>query len=204
MLGGSAVSGKLKPPTTDLDVLVIDDGPWTIRRETRRGVEVHWTTGSESAWRAVLEREVSTPLGANISLLAGSMPLADPDGISLRLMSEVRTLHDQGPQLNTAWMETRRRHITELVVDLLQSPLESQPYICSLLVILTVPSASSFQGQWQPRHKEAMELLSRTNPGLYGAIDRALREHSVQAYSELKHQIGILLEPVGGWAGPHL
>jgi len=35
LLGGSAASGRLVPMTSDLDVLVVDDGPWAIRRETR-------------------------------------------------------------------------------------------------------------------------------------------------------------------------
>jgi len=47
-----------------------------------------------------------------------------------------------------------------------------------------------------------MGLLARTNPGLCAAVDRALREHSLQAYDELRRQVRILLEPVGGWAGP--
>ena len=96
----------------------------------------------------------------------------------------------------------KRRQLTELTIDLHQAPPESQPCICSLLVILAVPSAFSFRGQWQPRHKEAMGLLSHTAPDLHRAIDGALRAHSAEAYRDLQSRIRTLLEPVGGWAGP--
>lgn len=202
LLGGSAASGRLVPMTSDLDVLVVDDGPWTIHREVRGGVEVHLTSGSEVAWRAVLQREVSGDLGANISLMGGSRPLYDPDGIGLRLIAEAQALYDRGPQLSPRWIEARRRWLTDLTRDLLQSPPESQPYLCALLVPLTVSCAFSLRGQWQPRHKDATHLLSQVNPDLYHAIERALREHSAEAYGGLRNQIGILLEPVGGWTGP--
>lgn len=199
LLAGSAASGTLRPPASDLDILVIDESPWTIRHERRHGIDLHWSFASEAAWRAVWQREAATDLGANISLMAGSIPLADPEGVGERLRSEARGLFAAGPKLSPQWIESRRRWLTDLANDLLEAQQESQPYICALLVFMAVPCAFALNGQFQPRHKEAMGLLAQANPALFVAIDNALRGQNVQAYTDLHQAVGSMLEPHGGW-----
>ena len=199
LLAGSAATGKLRPPVSDLDVLIVDDSTWTIRHESRREIEVHWSIGSEAAWRAVWQRDLASDLGANISLMAGSTPVHDPHGVGEQLIREAQTLYAGGPKLSPQWIESRRRWLTELANDLLEAPAENQPYICSLLVFMAVPCAFALTGHWQPRHKEAMTLLSQANPGLFTALNHALRGHNIQAYTDLRNEVGLLLEPFGGW-----
>lgn len=199
LLAGSAACGKLRPPVSDLDILIVDESTWTIRREQRHGIELHWGIGSETAWRAVWQREVASDLGANISLMAGSTPVFDPHGVGEQLRSEAQALYAKGPQLSAQWIESRRRWMTDLANDLLQATSESQPYLCSLLVFMAVPAAFALNGKWQPRHKDAMGLLLEANPGLYSAVNNALRGQDVQVYTDLREQVGLLLEPHGGW-----
>lgn len=50
LLAGSAANGRLRPPVSDLDLLIIDDSsPWTIQRETRCGIELHLSMASGAA-----------------------------------------------------------------------------------------------------------------------------------------------------------
>jgi hypothetical protein len=195
LLAGSAACGKLRPPVSDLDVLIIDDSPWTIHRETRHGIELHSSIASEAAWRAVWQREVASDQGANIFLMAGSIPLYDPTGIGASLRSEAEALYAQGPKVSPQWIETRRRWLTDLVRDLLEASPESQPYICALLVFMAVPCAFAFRGEWQPRHKDAMSMLAEANPALFKAINNALRSQNAPAYNELRQTVEHLFEP---------
>jgi len=199
LLAGSAASGKLRPPASDLDILVIDESPWTVRHERRHGIDLHWTFGSEATWRAVWQREAATDLGANISLMAGSIQLSDPEGLGEQLRTEAQALYAAGPRLSPQWLGARRRWLTDLAHDLLEAEPASQPYICSLLVFMAVPCALALNGQFQPRHKEAMGRLVQANPTLFGAIDCALRGQNVPAYTNLHQAIGNMLESHGGW-----
>lgn len=198
-LAGSAANGTLRPPVSDLDVLVVDDGPWTIRHEFRSGIELHVTSGSEAAWRNVWQRELTSDLGANLSLMAGSVSLFDPVGIGAGLRSEAAALYAGGPKLGPEWIEGRRRWLTTLADDLRAAGPDDQPYICSLLVVMAVPCAFSLRGSWQPRHKEAMRLLARVNPAFHAAVNAALRCHTDESYAALIREVEVLLQPHGGW-----
>jgi|GEM_PF-3352360 len=199
LLAGSAASGKLRPMVSDLDVLVIDDGPWAIRHELHSGIELHVTSGSEGAWRNAWQREVSSDMGANLSLMTGSVSLFDPEAVGRDLRAEAVALYAAGPKLGPQWIEGRRRWLTTVADDLKDASPDDQPYICALLVFLAVPSAFSLKGCWQPRHKEAMSLLAQANPSFHQAVNAALRTHSAESYASLIREVEALLQPHGGW-----
>lgn len=199
LLAGSAANGKLRPMVSDLDVLVIADGPWTIHHEFRSGIELHLSSGSEAAWRSVFQREANTDLGANLALMAGSISIFDPEGIGAGLRSEAAAMYAAGPKLGPQWIESRRMWLTTLADDLRDAGPDDQPYICALLVFMAVPCAFSFYGRWQPRHKETMGLLAEANPAFHAAVQAALRSHTGEAYATLIEAVGALLQPHGGW-----
>lgn len=199
LLAGSAASGKLRPLASDLDVLVVDDGPWAIRHEVRSGIELHVTSGSVEAWRGVWQREVSSDMGANLSLMAGSVSIFDPEGVGRDLRAEAAALYAAGPKLGPQWIEGRRRWLTTLADDLWNASPDNQPYICTLLVFMAVPCAFALNGSWQPRHKEAMNLLAQVNPSFHQAVNAALRTQSAESYASLIREVEALLQPHGGW-----
>jgi hypothetical protein len=202
-LGGGVLSAR-RTATSDLDVVVLIDGPPAPYRES-----VRWR-----GWPAELFVQDAAQIGAWFvkdtarrrptlaRMCADGEILVDADGTGRAVRDQAQAVLDAGPPpLERAELDFRRYGLTDLLDDLSGSNDPGETMIISWNVLVaTAELALLLAGSWLGSGKWLLRELRATAPGL--------AEDLIAAHAEparLAVLAGIVLDRAGGplWVGYH-
>lgn len=196
-LGGSANAGN-HTPTSDLDVVVVLDGPPAPFRETTtyRGwvVEIFCQT-EESFWHFV-DLDLRSRRSPMLAMALGTILLPHPLGDQLQQQSRLR--HDAGPPpLTQAQLEDARYAISDLLDDLAGATDEDERlFIATRLLTATAELALDLDEEWRGSGKWLVRRLR--------AADADLADELVGAFRTDLERFAAVCERVLGRAGGRL
>lgn len=181
-LGGGILSDR-RTPTSDLDIVVLTDGPPAPYRESVlwRGWPVELfvqQAGMIGAWFA---KDAARRRPTLARMCADGVILADTDGIGTAVQDQARAVLAAGPPvLEPAELDRRRYSLTDLLDDLAGStdPGETA-VICWYVIICSAELALVLAGAWLGGAKWLLRELRATDPrladDLIGARDDPVR-----------------------------
>lgn len=116
-LAGSVLTER-RTPMSDLDIVVVMDGPPAPGRETlvHRGWPVELFLQTEAVWRDFADKETAKRSSPLLSMCAEGMLLVDADGLGASLQEEARRRWAAGPP---PLSERERDYLRYVVTDLL-------------------------------------------------------------------------------------
>jgi hypothetical protein len=202
-LGGGVLSVR-RTATSDLDVVVLIDGPPAPYRES-----VRWR-----GWPAELFVQDGAEIGASFAkdaarrqptlarMCADGEILVDADGTGQAVRDQAQAVLGAGPPpLEQAELDFRRYGLTDLLGDLTGSTDLGETMIISWNVLVaTAELALLLAGSWLGSGKWLLRELRATAPGL--------AEDLIAAHTEparLAVLAGVVLDRAGGplWVGYH-
>lgn len=168
-LGGSVITAH-RTPTSDLDVVVLVDGPPAPYRETfeheRWVVEVfvHTRASLDRFWDSDRDRRVCSLL----RMCAESVVVTDPVGIAAEVRATAADRIAAGPPaLTTAQLDARRYALTGLLDDLAGCDDEAELVFLAGAVLDEVAALTlAAAGRWEGRGKALARALVEAEPGL--------------------------------------
>ncbi len=168
-LGGGVLSAR-RTPTSDLDIVVLIDGPPAPYRESLfwRGWPVELfvqEAGMIGAWFA---KDAARRRPTLARMCAEGVVLADTDGTGAAVAEQARAVLAAGPPaLEPAELDQRRYSLTDLLDDLAGStdPGETA-VICWYLITRTAELALVLAGAWLGGGKWLLRELRATDPRL--------------------------------------
>lgn len=199
---GPGVLSDRRTATSDLDVVVILDGPPAPFRESFRWRD--WPAevfghdaGKISDWFA---RDTSRRRPTLARMCADGASLVDADGTGAAIRDQARAVLTAGPPpLETAELDHRRYALTDLLDDLAGSKDAGETVlICCNIVVQSAELALLNSGNWLGTGKWLLRELR--------AFDRPLADDLIAAHDEpasLAQLADRVLASVGGqlWAG---
>lgn len=176
-LGGSVMTAH-RTPTSDLDVVVLLDGPPAPYRETfeheRWVVEafVHTRASLEDFWERDRERRVCSLL----RMCAESIVLTDPAGAATDIQQRAAALLAGGPgPLTEPEVDAWRYRLTDLLDDMAGCDDEAELAFIAGAVLREVASiALATSGRWGGNGKALARQLAAHEPEL---VERLLNGH---------------------------
>ncbi|MEV0901550.1 nucleotidyltransferase domain-containing protein [Actinoplanes sp. NPDC049802] len=200
-LGGSAPTSR-RTAWSDLDVVVVLDGPPAPFRETLRfqgwvvELFVHTPTSLEYYWDFDAERR-RTPL---LHMVAEGVVLVDGDGSAARFRDRAAGLLAAGPATPSAESVDYQRYLlTDLVDDLrgCSDPVELAYLAATLMLaasdlLLLVGNRWSARGKWLPRRvgEVAPDLPGRLATGQRAVVVDGDREPLIAAVLDVLASAG--------------
>jgi hypothetical protein len=181
-LGGGILSDR-RTPTSDLDIVVLTDGPPAPYRESVlwRGWPVELfvqQAGMIGAWFA---KDAARRRPTLARMCADGLILADTDGTGAAVQDQARAVIAAGPPvLGPAELDQRRYSLTDLLDDLAGStdPGETA-VICWYVITCSAELALVLAGAWLGGGKWLLRELRATDPrladDLIGARDDPVR-----------------------------
>ncbi len=201
-VGGSVLTER-RTPTSDLDVVVVVDGPPAPYRETfwHDGwvVEafVHTRESLDEYWDLDAGRRVCSLL----RMCAESTVLTDPGGVADGIQQEARRRLEAGPpEASDDEVDTLRYHLSDLLEDLAGSDQEDElAYISALVLARTADLALLAAGQWGGSGKALARALRDTDPDLAERLLNAHRLVLTEGDTAPMYRCALqVLAPVGG------
>ncbi|WP_369148982.1 nucleotidyltransferase domain-containing protein [Streptomyces sp. R44] len=179
-LAGSVLTDR-RTPTSDLDLVVLLDGPPAPYRENLvyRGWPVELFVQTEAAWHGFVEQETAKRRSPLLAMCADGMLLVDTDGLGASLQAEARTRRAAGPPpLSDHERDYQRYILTDLLDDLrgCTDPAE-RVYLVSHLLQRASELVLLVGGHWLGSGKWLSRRLAAAAP----AVHRALSETAPQA-----------------------
>ncbi|MEU8616455.1 nucleotidyltransferase domain-containing protein [Streptomyces sp. NPDC048623] len=179
-LAGSVLTHR-RTPTSDLDIVVLLDGPPAPSREnlTYGGWPVELFVQTEADWHGFADRETAQRSSPLLAMCADGRLLVDADGLGASLQAEARRRWAAGPPpLSDGERDYLRYILTDLLDDLrgCPDPVERVHLVAHLLqraselVLLT-------GGHWLGAGKWLSRRLSAAAPDLH----RTLTDGAAQA-----------------------
>lgn len=175
---GGGVLTEHRTPTSDLDVVVVLDGPPAPYRETfeHQGwiVEafVHTRASLDVYWDQDAQRRVCSLL----RMCTDSVVLTDPAGVAdeIRAAAAAR-LAGGPPPLDDAQWEQRRYRLTDLLDDMAGCDDEAELlFIAGAVVVDVATLALELAGQWSATGKALPRALAGVDPDL---LERLVNGH---------------------------
>ncbi|WP_405779120.1 nucleotidyltransferase domain-containing protein [Streptomyces sp. NBC_00859] len=205
-LAGSVLTDR-RTPTSDLDIVVLLDGPPAPNRENLlyRGWPVELFVQTEADWRGFADRETAARNSPLLAMCSEGMLLVDADGLGASLQAEARERWAAGPPpLSEGERDYQRYILTDLLDDLRGCSDQAERVH---LVSHTLQRASELVllagGHWLGGGKWLSRRLAAAAPGRH----RALAEGAAQAItgptSDFTAAVTDVLEQAGGalWDG---
>ncbi|MBV9022317.1 MAG: nucleotidyltransferase domain-containing protein [Streptomycetaceae bacterium] len=205
-LCGSVLTGR-RTPTSDLDIVVLIDGPPAPYRESLifAGWPVELFVHTEESWHRYVDREIAHRRSPLLRMCAAGTLLADSDGVGTRLADEARALLAAGPpEATLAEIEDRRYALTDLLDDLAACTDEGERlFIVTELATRTAQLVLMLKSSWLGSGKWLARELDQQAPGLAHRLDAAVRQALVGFSGALVGLAEEVLTQAGGrlWAG---
>jgi hypothetical protein len=179
-LAGSVLTAR-RTPMSDLDIVVLLDGPPAPSRENlvHRGWPVELFVQTEADWHRFADQETEKRSSPLLAMCADGMLLVDGDGLGAALRAEARKRWAAGPPpLSDRERDYLRYVLTDLLDDLRGC---ADPAERVYLVAHTLQRASELVllagGHWLGGGKWLSRRLAEADPALH----RALTEAAAQA-----------------------
>ncbi|MFF8612171.1 nucleotidyltransferase domain-containing protein [Streptomyces sp. NPDC015350] len=181
-LAGSVLTDR-RTPTSDLDIVVLLDGPPAPNRENLvyRGWPVELFVQTEAAWHGFADQETERRNSPLLAMCADGMLLVDTDGLGASLQDEARRRWAAGPPpLSDAERDRRRYTLTDLLDDLrgCADPAE-RAYLVAHMLQQASELVLSVGGHWLGGGKWLSRRLAAADPETH----RALSATAAQAMS---------------------
>ncbi|MBO3739392.1 nucleotidyltransferase domain-containing protein [Actinoplanes flavus] len=186
-LGGSSVTGR-RTPWSDLDIVVVLDGPPAPFRETLRfegwvvELFVQTETSIEYYWGSDAERR-RTPL---LRMVADGVILAGGDGAATAFQERAAALLAAGPVApDAATIDYQRYLLTDLVDDLrgCTEPVELA-YLAATLMLAASDFLLLAENRWSARGKWLPRRIGEVDPDLPGRLAAGQRAVAVDGDRE--------------------
>ncbi|WP_406315495.1 nucleotidyltransferase domain-containing protein [Streptomyces sp. NBC_00118] len=181
-LAGSVLTDR-RTPTSDLDIVVLLDGPPAPNRENLvyRGWPVELFVQTQAAWHRFADQETAKRSSPLLAMCSDGMLLVDTDGLGASLQAEARKRWAAGPPpLSDRERDYQRYILTDLLDDLrgCADPAERVHLVAHMLqrasqLVLLVGGHWLGGGKWLSRR------LAAADPGLH----RALTGGAAQAFT---------------------
>jgi hypothetical protein len=177
VLGGGVLS-EHRTPTSDLDIVVVLDGPPAPYRETFEHdgwiVEafVHTRASMDHFWGTDAARRVCTLA----RMCAEGVVIADPAGVAAEIQATAaRRLAEGPPPLTDAELEASRYRLTDLLDDMAGCADERELVFIADAVVRTVSElALALAGEWSGAGKALARAVNAMEPDL---LERLINGH---------------------------
>jgi hypothetical protein len=202
LLGGSVLTPE-RTPTSDLDLVVLLDGPPAPFRETFRHdgwvVEAFVQTRESLAYFS--DRDVERRVPSLLRMCADSTVLVDRAGLAESIQAEARRRLSAGPPpLDPARRDQLRYTLTDQLDDLAGCRADDElPHIAALLLTGAAELALAAGGAWAGTGKGLQRSLVRHDPGLaQGLVDAHRQAVDGGARGPLREVVLEVLDRAGG------
>ena len=201
-VGGSVLT-EHRTPTSDLDVVVVLDGPPAPYRETfwHDGwvVEafVHTRESLEAFWGHDERRRVCSLL----RMCADSRVLTDPGELADGIQAAARERLEAGPpEPGEEELDRLRYDLSDLLEDLAGADREDElAYVAGLVLAETAALALTAGGHWSARGKALARALREVDPDLAERLVNAHRMVLTEGDTAPLYRCALqVLDPVGG------
>ncbi|MER5202493.1 nucleotidyltransferase domain-containing protein [Streptomyces sp. NPDC002825] len=175
-LAGSVLTDR-RTPTSDLDVVVLLDGPPAPLRENLlyRGWPVELFVQTEAFWHSFVEQETAKRRSPLLAMCADGMLLVDADGLGASLQAEARRRWAAGPPpLSDHERDYQRYILTDLLDDLsgCADPAE-RVYLVSHILQRASELVLLIGGHWLGSGKWLSRRLAAASPAAHSALSEA-------------------------------
>ncbi|MEV6020218.1 MULTISPECIES: nucleotidyltransferase domain-containing protein [unclassified Streptomyces] len=205
-LAGSVLTDR-RTPTSDLDIVVLLDGPPAPSRENLvyRGWPVELFVQTEAVWHGFADQETAKRSSPLLSMCAEGMLLVDTDGLGAALQDEARTRWAAGPSpLSDRERDYQRYILTDLLEDLrgCADPAE-RLYLVSHMVQRASELVLLAGGHWLGGGKWLSRRLAAADPGVHRALSEAAPRAIAGDAKDFAAVVTEVLELAGGplWDG---
>ncbi|MFJ8826729.1 nucleotidyltransferase domain-containing protein [Streptomyces sp. NPDC102467] len=205
-LAGSVLTDR-RTPTSDLDIVVLLDGPPAPSRENLlyRGWPVELFVQTEAVWHSFADQETAKRSSPLLAMCSDGMLLVDANGLGASLQSEARKRWAAGPpQLSERERDYQRYILTDLLDDLrgCTDPAE-RVYLVSHMLQRAAELALLAGGHWLGGGKWLSRRLAAADPGLHRSLTDAAAQAIAGHTSAFAAVLTQVLDQVGGplWDG---
>ncbi|AEN08041.1 MULTISPECIES: nucleotidyltransferase domain-containing protein [unclassified Streptomyces] len=205
-LAGSVVTDR-RTPTSDLDIVVVLDGPPAPYRENLvyHGWPVELFVQTEATWHDFADQETAKRNSPLLAMCSVGILLVDMDGLGASLQAEARRRWAAGPPPLTAPERDRHRYsITDLLDDLrgCGDPAE-RVYLVSHMLQRASEIALLTGGHWIGGGKWLSRRLAVADPGLHSALTEAAEQAVAGHTGTFAAVVSDVLDQAGGplWDG---
>ncbi|WP_340682136.1 nucleotidyltransferase domain-containing protein [Amycolatopsis coloradensis] len=164
ILGGSAITGW-RTASSDLDIVVILDGPPAPYRETTEhdGVPVELFCHTTESYERFAGQETANRRSPLLHMCAEGVVLLDRDGFGCRTRAEARARLRAGPPpLSAAELEEHRYLLTDLLDDL--DGADELIFIADRLLTAVAELILLAGGRWRSHGKWLLRRLREADP----------------------------------------
>ncbi|MET9905074.1 nucleotidyltransferase domain-containing protein [Streptomyces sp. NPDC006446] len=205
-LAGSVLTHR-RTSTSDLDIVVLLDGPPAPNRESLvyRGWPVELFVQTEAVWRDFADRETAKRRSPLLAMCSEGMLLVDRDGLGASLKAEARMRWAAGPPpLSDRERDYQRYILTDLLDDLrgCTDPAE-QVHLVAHMLQRASELALLIGGQWLGGGKWLSRRLAAADPRLHRALTEAAAQAIAGDTSVFAAVVAEVLDRAGGplWDG---
>ncbi|MFB7210487.1 nucleotidyltransferase domain-containing protein [Streptomyces sp. NPDC056255] len=203
-LAGSVLT-DCRTPTSDLDIVVLLDGPPAPIRENLvyRGWPVELFVQTEAAWHSFADQETAKRNSPLLAMCADGTLLVDPDGLGTSLQAEARKRWSAGPPPLSDRERDYQRYILTDLLDDLRGCADADPaervYLVSHMLQCVSELVLLIGGHWLGGGKWLSRRLAAADPGVH----RALSEAAAQAIAgDTKVFAAVVAEVLDKSGGP--
>ena len=201
VVSGSIVRGN-PGPSSDLDVVILHDGAWRRRVQRRfNGVPAELFFNSRAWLLHAIHREADAGRPVMAHMLATGVLVTDTRGAMADLQRLAAERLRRGPGLDEHALTRERYAAATLVEDALDFVVEPDAADAVQARALAVEALVAYhglrQGQFLPRPKERLALLSQADPALAARLRLALTGAGEQASDALRAASGQILGVAG-------
>jgi hypothetical protein len=205
-LAGSVLTDR-RTPTSDLDIVVLLDGPPAPSRESLvyRGWPVELFVQTEAAWHGFADQETAKRRSPLLAMCADGMLLVDRDGLGASLQDEARRRCAAGPPpLSEPEHDYQRYLLTDLLDDLrgCADPAE-RVYLVSHMLQRASELVLLVGGHWLGEGKWLSRRLAEADPGVHRALSEAAAQAVAGDAQVFAAVVAEVLDMAGGplWDG---
>ncbi|MGW8760970.1 nucleotidyltransferase domain-containing protein [Streptomyces sp. NPDC055815] len=205
-LAGSVLTER-RTPTSDLDLVVLLDGPPAPYRENLMygGWPVELFVQTEAAWHRFVDQETAQRRSPLLAMCADGMLLVDSDGLGASLQAEARTRRAAGPPpLSDHERDYQRYILTDLLDDLrgCADPAE-RVYLVSHLLQRASELVLLIGGHWLGSGKWLSRRLAEAAPSTHAALSETAPRAIAGETADFVAAVTEVLDLAGGplWDG---
>jgi hypothetical protein len=198
-LGGSSPTAR-RTPWSDLDIVVVLDGPPAPFRETLRhsGQVVEWFVQTPGSLRHYWRQDIARRRSPLLRMVAEGVILTSTDGAAESYRERAAALVAAGPpEPPGTTIDMQRYLVTDLLDDLrgCSDPVEMS-YIAATLILAASDLLLLAENRWSARGKWLPRRLAEVDPDLAGRLADAQlavridREPLVAEVLSVLHRVG--------------
>ncbi|MCY0927976.1 nucleotidyltransferase domain-containing protein [Streptomyces sp. H27-H1] len=201
-LTGSVLTDR-RTPTSDLDIVVLLDGPPAPSRENLvyRGWPVELFLQTAAVWHSFADQETAKRNSPLLAMCADGMLLVDTDGLGASLQDEARKRWAAGPPpLSDRERDHQRYVLTDLLDDLRGcADAAERVYLVAHMLQRASELVLLVGCHWLGRGKWLSRRLAAAAP----AVHRSLSEAAAQAATgDTEHFAAVVAEVLNVAGGP--